>query len=414
MAEYLPTYNYANIFSFPREVRIIELLILIVLYLKLLGKSVSKEISKINIYLIVFTIISLLSLFFNGTFSLSGVQEIYIRIVPFIFFVIAVKIGVSERDLKRAISIFSFVLILSTVFAIFYQIPFFGFHEDSITGFFSDAHVFGTILGIISIVCFIDYINYGYRFSAIFSFTILLFTSYPKNEKIVALNVLAIITLLLFHILSQLSSLKKYLVISTLFISLLFFYPYAENYLLGPDSNSRYISLVEFGIESFGPIIAWPMAWDAISESIKSSLFGVGAGEYGWITAGRNVAMGAGSKHSKVFDLEFAPDNINNSGFLFRTNTWSSLLAEFGLIGFINFIIIQNLIVIGVSKYKTQSRFEKNIKATFYIILMLIIFQGFFTPYTNWSESVLMFPMMYIAAYFFSFNKKNSFMSSTR
>ena len=155
-----------------------------------------------------------------------------------------------------------------------------------------------------------------------------------------------------------------------------------------------------FGIENIGPVKAWPMAVHEIEESPSSFLFGLGAGEYGWIAASRNVVEGKGSVHSKLFEFEFSNENLNNAGYLFRTNTWSSLLAEYGLFGFFIFIWILLSVVRGVQQYKTPDRLGRNLKFAFYFILVIVVYQGFFTPYSNWSESVLMFPIMYLAAYF--------------
>jgi hypothetical protein len=62
-------------------------------------------------------------------------------------------------------------------------------------------------------------------------------------------------------------------------------------------------------------------------------------------------------------------------------------------------------VIKGVRLYQTEDRLECNLKMAFLIIILIVVYQGFFTPYSNWSVSVLMFPAMYLAAYFHQHKK---------
>ena len=194
---------------------------------------------------------------------------------------------------------------------------------------------------------------------------------------------------------------------------LLFFFvvivlSFKVNKFLQEDSGERLEIALNYGLPNLGPVVAWPIAFNEIINSPVASLIGVGSGQYGWIAAGREVTEGRGSVHSNQFDIEFSIENTNNAGFLFRTNTWSSLLAEYGIVGFLIFLFLIMLIVKGVKRAIPQNRVEANLRIAFFAIIGLVLFQGLFTPYSNWSESVLMFPAMFIASYFFHPIRKTS------
>jgi hypothetical protein len=85
---------------------------------------------------------------------------------------------------------------------------------------------------------------------------------------------------------------------------------------------------------------------------------------------------------------------------MMRTNTWSNLLAEFGLLGFILFFALLCQIVSAVKIARVNTRFDATIKVFFYLLLVAALYQGLFTPYTNWEQTIIVYPMMAIAAYF--------------
>jgi len=393
------TYNVVRIFPFPREIRFLEILILIFLYLKLSVRIGSIEINRVNQFFVFFSILAVSSIFLTGSISLERLQEVYIRVVPFIFFIVAAQIGVSEEYLKKGAKFFAIVLIANILVAVFYQLPFYGYHEDNINGFYEDAHMFGNFLALFSVVLFYDYLANHRNINLFISFSLLIFSIYPLNGKVIVLNVIAICMLYINHVLTKWKIVNKILLSFTVVLVISFSYIQVNNYLLY-KSGLRIDETIDYGVNNLGPFVAWPIAWNATTSSFQSTLIGLGVGEYGWILASREVMDGKGSLYAQMFELEFSFNNRFNSGFLFRTNTWTSLLAEFGLLGFISFIAALAFIVKVVIKAKARSRFERNMKVTFYTLLVIIVFQGLFTPFSNWSESILTFPMMFIAAHF--------------
>lgn len=405
MLDVLPTYKIVHLFPIPQVTRLLELLIITFLYLLSLTTKMTKRILLINLCILAYLCIAVSTLVLDRNLTLDGIQDIYIRVAPFFFFAViaqAQKATSSERSFF--IRFFLIVLGLNILIAISYQIPFYGYYEDNMNGFFEDAHMFGSYLAVFSIVFFYDYINNKRLISLLLSLGLVFISFFPRNEKVIFLNFFIIVSIYIYNLIRRSKGgVKKMAVMTILGAIMLSGFIYIQKIKDEEEALRRAnIAITVIGIENIGPVVAWPMAFNEIKKSVFDLFFGVGAGQYGWIAASRNVAEGKGSVHSNLFEFEFGLDNVNNSGFLFRTNTWSSLLAEYGILGFLTFVIPLILIVKGVKIYRTTDRTEKNLKMAFYSLLIIVAFQGFFTPYSNWSASALMFPMMYIAAYFHS------------
>jgi hypothetical protein len=401
MSDALPTYKWLHLFPIPQPVRIVELLLITFLYVFALTTKMKKKILLLNLCILVYLAISLLSAVINSSLNLSAIQEIYIRLVPFLFFVVVVQAKpITRSELLFVVKFFSVFLLINILVAICYQIPFYGYYEDNINGLFEDAHMFGNALAVFSLVLFYDFIKHRGRTSFILSIGLLIFSSFPSNEKVVFLNAAFVLIAFIYYLIKQANTfIKRITVISFLILVAAGTSLYIQK-KKGDELWTRASILFNtFGIQNVGPVMAWPIAFNEIKGSASNFFCGVGPGQYGWIAASRDVEQGKGSVHSRQFEFEFSNDNVNNSGFLFRTNTWSSLLAEYGLIGFVVFITALLLIIKGVKDYKAKDRFEVNVRMAFYVVVMLVIYQGFFTPYSNWSMSALMFPAMFFAAY---------------
>ncbi len=405
MLEGVMNYQIVHLFPIPRVVRIVELVFLSFLFFLAFTTRMCKRVLLISVGTVMYILLAICNLFFSGNLSIDGVQDIYIRAAPFLLFTIIVQGQVANRnEIIFIVKFFSIVLLLNILVFLFLQLPK-GFHEDHYAGLFEDAHLFCNVLLIFSATLFYDYLKSRKKIFLALSFTLLFVSFFPSNEKVIALTLLFFLLLYMKNLLARQNILGKIGIILCIFLISFGAFKYIEN----KDGGELWVRAQAmydmFGIENIGPVIAWPMAFHEIQESSYSFLFGLGAGEYGWIAASRNVMEGKGSVHSKLFELEFSLDNINNAGYLFRTNTWSSLLAEYGILGFLVFIGVFFLIIQGVWQFETQDRLERNLQFAFYFILIIVIYQGFFTPYSNWSVSVLMFPAMYLAAFFV---KRNS------
>lgn len=402
MLDFVPTYNVVHIFPIPQPVRTLELLLMILLYAMSLTTKMTGRMLAINICLLIFLGISLASLLFGQNLGLSGIQDIYIRLVPYLFFVIVAQASRSSRaELMFFVKFFTIVLFLNILIAVFYQIPFYGYYEDNINGFLEDAHLFANYLAIFSVVCFYDFTKTKRPLSLFLSILLMVISIYPRNEKVLFLNILIILFLLVRSLIRMAGKRYRIYMVGALASLVVAGIIYLQQVSSEKEALRRAnIALNTIGVENIGPVIAWPMAFNEIKTSPLTLFYGLGAGQYGWIAASRSVAEGKGSVHSKLFEFEFAPDNTQNAGFLFRTNTWSSLLAEYGIAGTIAFLIPLILILKSVVSFKTNDRLEKNLKIAIYTSLLIVVFQGFFTPYSNWSAFALMLPTMYIAAYF--------------
>jgi hypothetical protein len=400
MLDNVPTYNVVRIFAIPRATRIIELLLLFFLFALAFTTKMSKRVFVVSICTVVFLLLSVLNLMMRRNLNFDAIQDIYIRVAPFLLFTIFSQGRIADRnELLYFVKFFNSVLIINLLVFLFYQFPT-GNFEDHYAGFFEDAHLFCNVLLIFSAVLFYDYLKSKKRSSLVFAVALLVISLFPSNEKVIALALVLIGCMFLWYFLKKLKIIGKLGVILFLLLMVYPAFKYVQNKNGGEMWKRAEIMFNTFGIENIGPVKAWPMAVHEIEESSYSFLFGLGSGEYGWIAASRNVVEGKGSVHSKLFEFEFSNENLNNAGYLFRTNTWSSLLAEYGLLGFLIFIWALLSVIKGVRQYRTPDRLEGNLMFAFYFILIIVIYQGLFTPYSNWSESVLMFPAMYLAAYF--------------
>jgi hypothetical protein len=278
-----------------------------------------------------------------------------------------------------------------------FQIPAYNWSEDNIHGLFSDAHILGAFVAIIAVGFLSDFIENKRNRSLIIACLLLAYSLYPRNGKVVLLSGLWFALVFIRHYV-----LPKGRVIRLLFLALLVATAVGgiTHLAAQEDSPLRLFQLSEFEIADLGPIAAWPIAVGFLLSSPLIALCGMGAGEYGWLSAFRAVSAGGGSEAAQTFSFEFSLENTRAAGFLFRTNTWSSLLVEFGLIGFTVMITAIGYIAYKVLQSRAKDSFERTALRVFTFTFVVVVFQGFFTPFSNWSESILMFPLMYLAAYF--------------
>jgi len=404
MLEGVGTYHIVRLFPIPHAARIIELGLLCFLFALAFTTKMSKKIFLISTCTVVYSLLSLFNLTIRGNLNFDGIQDIYIRVAPFLLFTILAQGRIADRkELVSFVRFFSIVLVINILVFLLLQLPT-GDHEDHYAGFFEDAHLFCNVLLIFSATLFYDYLKTKKKSSLVFSIGLLIISLFPSNEKVIALSVVIIGLMYLWHLLKRKNILGKATIILAIIILGFAVFKYVQKKDGGELWVRVQIMYNTFGIENIGPVIAWPMALHEMQESSFSFFFGLGAGEYGWIAASRNVMEGRGSIHSKLFEFEFSNENVNNAGYLFRTNTWSSLLAEYGVFGFIIFSLMIFSVITVVRQYKTIDRLDNNLKFAFYFILTIVVYQGFFTPYSNWSVSLLMFPAMYLASLFYRKN----------
>jgi hypothetical protein len=365
----LPNYAVSCLFRVPRAVRVLEVAIILVV--------------------------------FAGALGADNFQDLYLRVLPFVGYVIFGAHGVDRDDVRAMLRFYVIATLVSVAMALGYQIPFHGDNEDFITGFYSDAHLFGALVAIVSVGFLSEFVETRrLRFLGAAG-ALFLFSFFPKNEKVVLFN----------GAWFGLIFVTEWLIKQRAAVKIAFVVAFAAMVALGyqqidqffvEKSGLRFEAFLNYGASNAGPIRAWPIALEQLAGSTVRWLFGLGAGEFGWIASFRAVSGGGGSQAAQIFSFEFSFDNPNSSGFLFRTNTWSSLLAEFGVLGFVVFLAALAVIASHMLRARCVDRFERTLVRVFFFTLGCIVFQGLFTPFTNWGEATLMLPMMYIAAFFAS------------
>jgi hypothetical protein len=150
-----------------------------------------------------------------------------------------------------------------------------------------------------------------------------------------------------------------------------------------------------------GPFQSWVRAWYVVLDSPSALLVGIGPGNYAGIAAVRAVTdeparYRALSARARTTLFDAAKDE---SPLGWVANTWANLLAEFGVLGF--FLLFLALLRLSWPIFSWRPAAPENALArtVFLAGLGAIVWQAFITPYTNWSEPVLAFPVMVVAAY---------------
>jgi hypothetical protein len=146
---------------------------------------------------------------------------------------------------------------------------------------------------------------------------------------------------------------------------------------------------------------SWELAWTALSDSPRFFLLGLGPGNYAGVAAAR-TALNRGalyealSVHARATLLATAGAT---GAAAWVTNSWANLVTEFGALGTLWFVFAVTLIVIPIFTWKPPDDFGHLARLTFFVGLLSVLWQGSVTPYTNWAEPVLMYPLMMLAAY---------------
>jgi hypothetical protein len=396
--------GYLGWFRFlPREMKLFEAAFLVVLSIYGLFHIKFRSQLRMAAGLSLMVGAASISAISNETISYMAVfQGVFLYLGPFLFYLIAGTTDLRMKHMKFIFFFYTCLVFFNVALACSVQLPLYRAPGDWIYGAFSDAHVFGSFIAIFSLVYFYLYLTKeGVRYLCM-SFALLLFSYYPSNEKMMLLNSIGIALFYFAHAINLRAPKRIIFGVAILIALGLCSSRYIAELEAGEEGGVRIGQVLDLGFAEFGPIHAWSMAVSSVSDSTMHFFFGVGPGRYGGIAAAR--LMLEGGTPSAFSQQEFYQDLVSGENvagaFMMRTNTWSNLLAEFGLLGFILFFALLFQIVSAVNVTKVHTRFDATMKVFFYLLLVAALYQGLFTPYTNWEQTIIVYPMMTIAAYF--------------
>jgi len=316
-------------------------------------------------------------------------------LLPFYIFISSVILKINLNDLKVMLKFYLFLIILNII-VLFIQLPEIKSLGDEFYGLLSDSHLIGSLINIASIFSFFYYIKLKNKLFLLFSLSLLGISFLPQNEKTIILN----LVLLFSMILTRYNSKAKYIILSSVVVTIFFLILYVIPQFFGKGVVVLRVEyLLDKNIFELGILKSWYLAFNKISANVITLLLGIGSGNYGGFAAGRIMLQNINTSNY-FYDMVIL-GKVEGS-FDFEVNTFTNCLAEYGSIGFIIYILILFIIYKKISKYKFQNIFDLSMLFLFKIIFVFLVFQGLFTPYTNFSESLLIFPCFTIAGYLYN------------
>jgi hypothetical protein len=379
----------------PSYFRIVELIPLLVLFAFALLQRADEFGRQIKSLIIWFFLISLIGILFAETFSIYQLQDLAVYLAPLLFFYICYDFGIDGESFALFIKFQSTVLVVNLLVVLFYQIPFYWVTlADKVMGLYADAHILGTYLSIYSIGFLYSFLATGKVRHFLVSISLFMISLFPSNEKVLLFHMLYFSIVVLFSF--NKSAVNRKIFFALLILTII---PFIVNY----DKLEEYYNIFEVvrlyvydrGIENIGIVQAWPLAFQYISESFHTLLFGLGAGNYAGVAASRAFANGINSKLISDFQMELS--GLYGGAFEYKTNVWTNLLAQFGVIGFVIYMVVI-LKVINIFRGKNLSSNVSVYRNTALYAFLVIVFQSFFTPFT-FGDPVYVYPLVFFATY---------------
>jgi len=382
----------------PRETRIVEAALLLAVFLvlqPLLARSRLRDLNALLWILITAAVIGVLRM---PTNLVAHFQGIYVYVAPFLIYSVAWEASPDRRLLRCLITLFAAYLALSVSVALLVQFPEAGMKGDLIHGFFSDAHVLGSFLAIGSCVAFSRFLKAGGLGNLVLSGFLFFVSLFPVNEKAIIFNVIWYAVVLARRLISHPRG-RRGLVTAAAACVL------ALGLTLGRRDDSEPLTRIDLlfarSVSELGPARAWVLSWHAISDSPVDLTIGLGPANFAGLAAQRTVQEQQGRLGTfRRSARDVLADEPGAGGAMdLVANTWSNLLAEFGLIGFGAFALALIRVSLPLYRWRPAAPFDRLVRSAFLVMLSVIVWQGCFTPYTNWADPVLVYPMMVLAAY---------------
>jgi hypothetical protein len=334
----------------------------------------------------------------SPTNLVAHLQGIYVYVAPFLIYAVAWKVSPDRLLITRLITLYSAYLALSVLVALLVQFPEAAMKGDLIHGFFGDAHLLGSFLAIGSCVAFSRFLEEGGLSYLVLSGFLFFVSLFPVNEKVIIFNVLWCAVALARRLISHLRGRRTLATAAAACVLVL-------GLTLGRGCDSESLTRIDLlfsrNVSELGPVRAWVLSWHAISDSPVDLAIGLGPGNFAGLAAQRSVQEQQGrlgTFRRSVRDV-LAEEPGAGGAVDWVANTWSNLLAEFGLIGFGAFALALIRVSLPLYRWSPVEAFDRLVRNAFLVMLSVIVWQGCFTPYTNWADPVLVYPMMVLAAY---------------
>ena len=398
ISDNVPDDAHLSLLHIPRASRVIEAVLLIALFLVSQSRLVRARLGDFSVLVSVFLVSAFVSIELTPTWLESQLQGTYVYAAPLLLFGWAVTVRPDRQLLNRLFWIFSVYLGISIAVALFVQFPVLRIKSDYIHGLFSDAHVLGAVLAIFSCVAFSRFMAVGGVRLLLVSVALFLVSYFPANEKMIAFNLAWWAGALVWRLVKHPRSRRGLTIGSAACVVALWVAVARTEYV---SDWFRVDVVTEHSLLELGPLQAWSRAGYVVLDSPSALIVGIGPGNFAGVAAVRSleddpVRYRALSERAATTLLDAAKEQ---SALGWVANTWTNLLAEFGVLGFLLFAFAVRRLCWPILRWRPVTRYDAVARTVFLAGFGAIIFQGFITPYTNWAEQVLVYPLMVVAAY---------------
>jgi hypothetical protein len=388
-----------SVIQVPRASRVIEAVMLVTLFVWCHPRLARSRLGDFAVLVWMFVLSALVSVALAPTSLVSQFQGIYVYVAPLLLFGWAAAVGPTPRLLTRLITILSAYLALCVAVALFIQLPVVRTKSDLIHGLFSDAHALGAFLAIFSCVAFSRFMAVGGVLRLLLAVALLLVSYFPSNEKMIAFNLAWWAGAVVWRLIRHPASRRGLTIAAAACVFVWWVAVVRTDYI---TDWIRVDEVTDRQVLEQGPIQAWVRSASIVLGSPSALLVGIGPGNYAGIAAARAIKEDparyrAVSQPALAALLDASAEQKGAIGL--QANTWSNLLAEFGVIGSFLFGLALFRLSWPVLRWHPGNRRDALARTVFIAGLGAILWQGCITPYTNWAEPVLVYPLMFVAAY---------------
>ena len=396
ISDNVPDHAAFSLLTLPRALRVVEALALMAAFVAL-QPTVSRSRQRgLNTMTWVFIGIAIVGVCLTPTGFVSQFQGIYAYLAPILLFMCAWLVRPDQRWLGQFILLFVAYVAINIPVAMLVQLPPVGLKGDHVHGFFSDAHVFGAFLAVGSCVAFTRFIEAGGVRLLLLAGFLFFVSYYPANEKMIIFNMAWCGAVLAMRLLRRptgrrgLAVLAGSVVLATVTVS-----------SATGDDWFRLGLLKGRGLTEQDRYRSWSLAWRALDLSPVRLLVGLGPANFAGLAAVR--AALTDPRALKVLTPTARQTLLEEPGLEgglgWSTNTWANLFAEFGVLGLLTFGLLLWGLSYPVWRWRPARPIDRVAQLLFFAMFGAVLWQGAITVYSNWSDPILAYPLMAIAAY---------------